>query len=263
MTDSAALKIDRASNYISQLSELFKKSPPFEVVVKTNVISRDRYLRAKANVAVIDEAALICGDVIHNLRTAIDHAYWDIISPHVTEKNERRKIQFPFGEKRSGFKRAMKTRYAALGGFDFVCGLVSLRPYLEDGGNKLLHLIHELDAVDKHQLLLPTVSVTKVTVDLIRKHCADFPARMQGPGVIGLHGPNAGFRWHANILTREELGEIIPPTLTIFERKLDIPVDVIFDVSKGQYSGEVIPLLNEMTNVTREVVAIIRRPAGR
>ena len=73
MTDSAILKVDRAAKHVVDLNELFRKNRPFAYVIQTNTQTGERSTFAKHDETVINQAAVICGDVVHNLRTALDH----------------------------------------------------------------------------------------------------------------------------------------------------------------------------------------------
>lgn len=108
MNDSGSLKIDQATKHIDSLNELFRKQRPFSYILETNTNTRERATFAKQDKANIDRAALICGDAIHNLITALDHAYWEIVSPVARNDAERKTIQFPFRETEARLKKAVE-----------------------------------------------------------------------------------------------------------------------------------------------------------
>jgi hypothetical protein len=74
MADSAFLKIDRAAKHIEELNELVHQTRPFGYIIETNTETGQRSAFPTKNEAVIDAMALIIGDVVHNLRSALDHA---------------------------------------------------------------------------------------------------------------------------------------------------------------------------------------------
>ncbi|PIV44623.1 MAG: hypothetical protein COS27_01300, partial [Nitrospirae bacterium CG02_land_8_20_14_3_00_41_53] len=175
MTDSAALKIDRATEHVNELNELFQKQRPFSYILETNTKTGQRATFAKKNEAVIHRAALICGDVIHNLRSALDHAYWEVVSPVATTEKERRLLQFPFSETEARLDETVKTRLADRVSPSFYQTLIDLKPHGEPGGNELLSLIHKLDIIDKHKLLIPTGDYTRLSSEMLIKQVPDFP----------------------------------------------------------------------------------------
>ena len=106
---SANLKVERAAEHIAELNKLLHKQPPFLYVIETDIHANLRTLRPKQNETVVERAALICGDVLHNLRSSLDQAYWEIVSPHVSEP-ERRKVQFPFCREANRLGEVIKGR---------------------------------------------------------------------------------------------------------------------------------------------------------
>jgi hypothetical protein len=97
------------------------------------------------------EILTTAGDVVHNLRTALDHLAHQLVlvgNPSVTPS---RKIEFPIlGSKQEYLKKkAGKTqgmREDALRAID------ELKPYKE--GNPALWRLRELDNIDKHRMIL-------------------------------------------------------------------------------------------------------------
>src|SRR5260370_25078399 len=77
--DSASLKIERATKHIEELNELLRKTRPFSYTIETNAKTGERSAFPKRNEAAINAVALIIGDIVHNLRSALDHAYWVIL----------------------------------------------------------------------------------------------------------------------------------------------------------------------------------------
>jgi hypothetical protein len=96
MSDSPSLKIDQAEERITELNELFQKKRPFGYFVETNTQTGERATFAKRDRIVVSKAAVICGKIVHHLRSALDHAYWDIVSPFANTDQERKRVQFPF-----------------------------------------------------------------------------------------------------------------------------------------------------------------------
>jgi hypothetical protein len=208
MTDSAFLKVDRAAKHIDELNELFREKRPFSYVIETNTQTGQRATFAKKNEAVVNAAAVICGDVVHNLRTALDHAYWSIVSPHTTSERDRERVQFPFSKTEAFLRIAIQNRLAHWAGMGLYCALHRLKPHGEKGGNELLYLIHEADLIDKHRLLIPTANYTKLSSDEIRRQVPDFPMNLQHIGMIGGHRHVV---WTNRSVPRDQLGTVRRP----------------------------------------------------
>jgi hypothetical protein len=257
MTDSAALKIDRAEKHVAELTKLFSETPPFSFVVRTNTATGDRSVGSRENKAIVDGAAGICGDAIHNLRSALDHAYWEIVSP-TASKEEEKQVQFPFRETKPRFDKAVTEGFPNRVSPKFRDAMLGLRAYKEAGGNKTLYLIHEFDILDKHKLLIPTSDYTKFSSDMLRKQVPDFPANLTTN--IATSGGLAGVGWRNKGVPRDQLGKPVPPTLNQFERELELPVHIVFRVDLDLYL--VIPTLSELIKVTRDTLKIIRDAAS-
>jgi hypothetical protein len=258
MTDNASLKIDRAAKHLAELNELFRKARPFVFVIESNTKTNKRILRPKKNKTVINDAGLIAGDVVHNLRSALDHAYWDIVSPFCTTDVERRRVQFPFTEKANSLDNLIQYRMAHYAGTGFYCGMRKLRPYGEPSGNELLDLINGMDIIDKHKLLIPTDDHIKLPTDLVRQFAPEFPFQI-GPGASF---SNCTFEWPLQGSTPEELGNIKIPTFHIFERELDISFDIVFRVGSLGKVRPVIRTLNELINTARQTITRMAEAAA-
>ena len=74
--DSVNLKIRRAEKHYLELLSLFQRRKPFRYFLETNCKTGERATFAKRDDDVASNAAIIIGDIIHNLRAALDHAYW-------------------------------------------------------------------------------------------------------------------------------------------------------------------------------------------
>lgn len=255
MTDSATLKVHRASENIFELNELLSESRPFRYVIETNANTGQRTTRPKQNESVINAVALLCGDAIHNLRTALDHAYWEIVSPHVPE-GDRASIQFPFSKTEARLDEAVKNRLAHRVSPKFFDAIIALKPHREPGGNELLYFIHEMDLLDKHRLLIPTGDYTQISGAIIRRQVPDFPMMLASISV----GQNreGDVSWFIAPLDEEKRRALNVPESGILEQELDIPVQIVFSVAPAGHQRPVVPTLHQLVDVTKETVRIMR-----
>lgn len=259
MSRTALLKIDRASERIIELSNLLDEERPFRYILETNTITRERATFAKHNQAVIDRAGLIAGDAVHNIRSSLDHAWWAIVSPLVPEPRARRFIQFPFSETATRLEDAVSSRLAQRVSEEFFRAVVRLKPHGEAGGNRLLYLIDQLDIPDKHRTLPPTANYTRINSRIIQQQVPDFPSGILDGG-FGMN--RRDIVWKANVIHPATLGTAVPPTTYIFEKELDVPVDIIFEIDAPYFRGPLVPTLNQLVDVARETIAILRKAAG-
>ena len=105
--DSAKLKINRAKKHIVELNELFSKNRPFTYIFEKNIQTGECATFAERNETTTCNAAIICGDIIHNLRSALDHAYWDITNVFAKSERERRSIQFPISKSKKALQESV------------------------------------------------------------------------------------------------------------------------------------------------------------
>jgi hypothetical protein len=257
MTHSPLLKLNRAAKHIAELCELFRNTRPYVLAIETDIGTAKRRLFPKENGTAIDHAGTIAGDVVHNIRSALDHAYWQIVAPCVSAA-ELKRIQFPFAEKADGLDSAMQRRLAQNAGTGFYCAIRHLKPYANPGGNELLFLVHELDILDKHRLLIPTADHLELRSTDVRTFAPDFPFDLGG----GVSFSSCAFQWQpSGPITQENLGSIKPPTFHIFERELEIPLDIVFRPWPAGPARPMVPTLNQMLDTARKTIQEIRAAA--
>jgi hypothetical protein len=255
MTDSATLKIHRATEHVGDLNALLQKSSPFSYILETNTKTGQRATFAKRNEAVIHRAALICGDVVHNLRAALDHAYWEIVSPVIATDRERRNLQFPYSETEARLDETVKTRLADRVSPFFYQALLDLKPHGEPGGNEFLALIHKLDILDKHKLLIPTGDYTRLSSEILIKQVPDFP---NGLVNFGFGQNHRDVVWNIPPMNRSQRRSAKIPESGVLEQELNVPVNMVFTVSDPIQFRPVVPTLHKLVNVATSTIHIMR-----
>lgn len=164
---SARLKIERADEHIAdvdrQIADL--RSPERQRITREiNPYTGDQFLHYDFKSPLpLDDLALVIGDAIHNLKTAIDHGWHTLLSAFAPAVAQSRSSKFPVydgdsHQLESGL-RGVKIDTLCPPLFRFVVD--DLRPYSE-GGNSVLCIIHDLDIRDKHKLLVPLTRITAV-----------------------------------------------------------------------------------------------------
>jgi hypothetical protein len=100
------------------------------------------------------QLGVVLGDVVHNLRTALDHIAVALTIPPIGTGNAKN-AYFPTGKTREDFVQAcmIKMKGANPDGLKVIEGL---EPY--DGGKYSFRALHELDILDKHKLLVPAIA---------------------------------------------------------------------------------------------------------
>jgi len=254
--DSAYLKVKRAEKHHVELTNMFKKSQPFGYYLETNCKTGERATFAKRNEEVANEAAVIIGDVLHNLRAAIDHAYWNCTEKFAKSDGERRNIQFPITSTEMTFKDSVLPGLPSRVSQDFAQALASLKPY-RDGGNSLLCAIHDLDVIDKHKLLVPTGNFTKINSSMIQRLVPDFPSGLMNCGFGNNYRDVA---WQVKPMTWTQRRKAKIPPSNIIEQKLDIPVEIVIgDINPTKPA---IQILQELIDITKSTIQTLYSGAG-
>jgi hypothetical protein len=148
------LKLSRAHAHLSALQEqqrAFFATTPYKVGAKVAADRKPVYFVASAD-PVPDSIALIAGDAIQNLMSALDHLAYQLVCRDTGDNPPNsRGIYFPIADDAASYEAAKKrkmegARPATIAAVDAV------RPY--KGGNDPLWQLHRLNNVEKHRLLL-------------------------------------------------------------------------------------------------------------
>lgn len=190
---------------------------------------------SKVAEAVPVEIALIVGDAIHSLRTALDHLVGCL---SVANGKSLKGVSFPFDANAKGFaisapKKIKKLTPAAQK------LIYRMKPY--GGGNNFLYLLNKLDVRDKHQ----TLSL-----------CAAY-----------LGGWNGQFSCdHPIQVSTEPFGSLNEgvhiftfPSEAKFEHNLKITFSVAFADIEGTEGQPVSIILHEFVDLTERIIGIFER----
>ncbi len=160
--ESAILKVARASRHIQELEHgigEYLASKPVVLIVEQpeDLIDLDCHVWvARVKRTVPKEFAVVIGDVVHNLRAALDLLATDLVRLNGQDGSS---VYFPFAQTDANLERQIKEKNFRRAHPDVVALLRSLKPYT--GGNVALRGLHDLDIQDKHQALIPTFSAAK------------------------------------------------------------------------------------------------------
>lgn len=160
--EGARLKVTRASHHITELNsilERFRQSDFYSLFIKKDLQTGQNILGFKTSKQLPLDIALVVGDVLHNLRAALDLAVWDsVIKAGGTPDH---KTMLPFSKTKKGLESSVKNRLKKVASTD-ICDLIinDIRPY--PGGDDALYALHRLDIIDKHQLIIPALKATEV-----------------------------------------------------------------------------------------------------
>lgn len=252
---SAKLKIDRAREQIREIESFVEDNPPYSYCLETNITTSQRATFAKKNDNALDTVVIRCGEVLHNLRSAIDHAYWDAVSPCIEDASKHGAIQFPFAKDGSKLESAIKSRLAHKVSNNFYLAIESIKPFAGEGGNKIFNLVHEINIVDKHKFPTPVGDFTRISSSKISSQIPDFPKGIIDGG-FGQNGRDVV--WTGRIFDTSSLGKIVPPTMDLFHKKLDVSVGLMFSIKEPQFHAPVIDTLYNMADELQRIIDVMQ-----
>lgn len=241
---SAQRKIARAIELTEEVSTLLVTEPPYGYFLEINTVSGMKATLSKPDEEALETIVIRCGDILHNLRSALDHAYWEAVSPHI---NQSARIQFPFAKSSSKLEQTLKSSSANKVSEKFYLAIESIRPYAGEGGNTLLHLIHEMNIIDKHKFPTPVGDFTKISSENIRRLVPDFPR-----GIINCQfGQNGKDVCWQGAPTQYVLAP------TYIYKKLDVRVGLMFSISEPHFHAPVIDTLRSMAKEVQSILSVM------
>jgi hypothetical protein len=179
---SLLVKTERAEQHVDDLCariRAFFETNPYQVIFEDDPKTGDRVFRVRVVSKVPLEIAAAFGDVIHNLRSALDHlAYQLVLANGATPTTS---TAYPVCKDVKDYKTKGASKVQGMSGAA-VDLIDATKPY--KGGNDDLWRLHQLDIIDKHRLLITAGGLCPVIA-------LDFTplARSQDPEMIGVQLP--------------------------------------------------------------------------
>lgn len=242
--NSAFQKIQRAEKHLIELTDFLRKRKPFTYELKTNYKTGERSLYPQRDELVTDEVSIIFGDLIHNLRSALDHVYWECTHMYAKSEGEKKKIQFPITDSLNSLRESVLTGLPKRVSEKFSLALENLKPYRQEG-DLLLCAIHDLDITDKHKLLISNGDLASINSEFIQKHIPDFPDGFINCSMLnGSHG----ISWSCKPLTFTQRRKFKIPSSNIIVEEVNLPVEIMFpQIDKFTPAVNVVQKLIEVT----------------
>jgi hypothetical protein len=238
----ARLKVQRANKHIADLEaaiSALKENYTATVVQNSDTGHQDLIHAIPEFAEAADNMALIAGDAIHNLKTALDFAWMSVLMKHVPTANFDC-AKFPVYPSRRELEGALNGVPINAGSNSALFELLvsGMQPF-EGGHNGVIYALHKLDISDKHLLLLGLVPLASIDGIMVQ--------RPDGEVVRGF----AGATWN------------LPPYVIAFERNIRIKEKgkLTFNIvlkEAGIYSGvhimEVLPKFSQVVSYYIELL---------
>jgi len=159
--DGCQMKLQRADKHLDELQGAvgaFLSRNPYELLTEHNDETGYWNFRVKVRDAPPLSLSAITGDVVHNLRSALDHLIWQLVSLGPCAPDQR--AEFPiFKDEKHYLREAPKK----MGGAPSAARTTidRLQPYHRGDAAEShpLWMLHELDIIDKHRALHVTTTV--------------------------------------------------------------------------------------------------------
>jgi hypothetical protein len=154
------LKIERAKQHISDLHMrllAFAQTDFYTLVVEKDSKTGEQALELEITKPVPEELALVMGDALHNLKSALDWTVNEVVFRRLKFYDSH--TRFPLRETAQDLKGTIKgglIKQASPAVTNYIVDVV--KPY--KGGNDALWALHDLNILDKHRLLLPVMQAT-------------------------------------------------------------------------------------------------------
>ncbi len=155
--DGALTKVERAKQHVGDLeAELraFHGTNPYVVAAKRNPETHQLVYYVASVQEVPRSISAIAGDVLQNLRSALDHLAYQLVCSGLGREpteQEARAIAFPIARSAQELESLVpgKVKGASQSAMDAIKAAKPCK-----GRNDALWLIHSLNNIDKHRLLI-------------------------------------------------------------------------------------------------------------
>lgn len=157
-------KIERAKKHIGEIKvavRTFIDSAPYEVFTYSEIESKVWVWAIDVGKDPPPDLASILGDVLNNLRSALDYLAWELAAGRGNDQ-----LSFPISQTEQGFKAAVKGIENLGVGNAAVKLLLATQAYKGGNGHGLWQL-HQLNRREKHRFLMPVgAAIREIVIDV-------------------------------------------------------------------------------------------------
>ncbi|TIP26637.1 MAG: hypothetical protein E5X67_19090 [Mesorhizobium sp.] len=200
------------------------------------------FMVAGQRVAVPLIISVVCGEVLHHFRACLDHLVVALAQKHAgTQSNAH---YFPIRMTRSKFDRAVKEGRLSGVSPSAIALIESLQPFhYPDPDRYFLGILHQLDIIDKHRLLLVTTAASRMGNNIV--------LNSSGPATITNLIPG-GLRTISE--TEQELCRI---RLAEPQPGFDANIDVGIKIALSDVSGLTVPVIDTLLMIRDATVELL------
>jgi hypothetical protein len=177
----------------------------------------------------------IIGDLVHNLRSALDLMACDLVR---LNGQSTKGVYFPFCNSAADLQQAIKDKNFDRASPAAIAEVIKLAPY--KGGNDALRAIHDLDIQDKHRAIIPAILAVR-TPDMVIKMGEK---ENQVPG------------FESTVTNKRQVLVVFPGIFNQFMLGKKVPCELAPVFATGDpYEGHhVVKTLHDFTDLVRTIV---------
>lgn len=231
------IKVERSKKHLCDLEDSrnrFIDSKPYRIGRESNTQTGYNTYRVFDIQAPPVEIGLIAGDVIHNLRSALDHLSYQLVLSNGAVPTKQ--TAFPVFDDETKYKAGLAGRVKGMAQ-SAVDAIDATEPY-QGGKGAGLWVLHYLDVADKHHALLtPLINVTAASFTIPGFWERDYR------GVGGISFPNFG--------KPLKDGDVIATREAEMDNDMNLNLDVAFtepEVIEGKPVVETLKRLVDLVN---------------
>ena len=238
---SSRLKVERAKKHIDEINGLlrdFAQSDFYSLEIEQEADARINFLRIEVDQSgfPLDDIALTIGDAVHNLRSALDHLWYQVVL--CCGGTPTKWTRFPVGDAGDSLvailNSALDKKQITIPIVDLL--MAGIKSY--QGGNAAIWGLHNLNIRDKHEMLVPALKLMAV-----------LDVRLEDEN----HMPIGRGNYYLDESSRIRLREADGRTVSVKD-KGHAAAQILFDIGTPFEGDPVVPTL---VRVTKEVERIV------
>lgn len=226
------VKIERAKKHLSDLEAelLASRNERLNVVGSHRDPRSGQVTQHLVNLPILPFNALsVAGDLVHNLRSALDHLAYQLVLVGSGDEPTRR-VEFPIAKDFATYEAEKSRKVEGMRPLA-IKHIDNLKPY--KGGNEPLWRVHELDNIDKHRTLFTVAHDYLFMADWMPMISAPYWLKTGNPNFAGVFDPEA-------------------------EQETQLEIDKAVSDSQAAQSNALLPSLHQLVDFVEELVFSFR-----
>ena len=182
-----ALLEEETSNYLRGADKVY------ELWLESSDDLRELHAMARLALHPPLRFGILLGEIVHHLRSALDHTVWALAKRKVADPSER--LQFPICTSPAGWENTLKNGAISGVGKGAIDLILQMQPFRQaKPKDTVLAVIQQASNIDKHRVLLVVVAVAALGDVVTVKDSPEFvgpksPDSMSPTSIVGMAVP--------------------------------------------------------------------------